>query len=126
VLYPIFAPLYPLSVAATPALYALGAAYFVALGRRAEIGSLFGALAIWGELALYMSVRASLPLFFDFLFMGYLLVLTREHVVLVVRPGRICVLGVCILPRRRADLAPSGSTAVPGGERLPGCRVSSL
>ncbi|KAJ7830012.1 hypothetical protein B0H14DRAFT_2808380 [Mycena olivaceomarginata] len=55
VLYPIFAPLYPLSVAATPALYALGAAYFVALGRRAEIGSLFGALAIWGELALYMS-----------------------------------------------------------------------
>jgi hypothetical protein len=60
------------------------------------------------------------------LFVSYLLVLTREHVVLVVRPGRICVLGVCILPRRRADLAPSGSTAVPGGERLPGCRVSSL
>ncbi|KAJ7122193.1 hypothetical protein C8R44DRAFT_981421 [Mycena epipterygia] len=36
---------HPFTVGAGPALYALGAAYFVALGRRAEVGSLFGALA---------------------------------------------------------------------------------
>ncbi|KAK7059955.1 hypothetical protein R3P38DRAFT_2838701 [Favolaschia claudopus] len=55
VLYAIFAPLYSFSVVAGPALYALGGAYFVALGRGNQIGSLFGAFAVWRELALYLS-----------------------------------------------------------------------
>jgi hypothetical protein len=57
-LYSIFTPMYPIAAAvAVPALYALGAAYFVALGRASEIGSLFGAMAIWGALAQFVSVR---------------------------------------------------------------------
>ncbi|KAJ7655972.1 hypothetical protein DFH06DRAFT_474341 [Mycena polygramma] len=55
-LYAVFTPLYPLATAvAAPALYALGASYFVAQGRTSEIGSLFGALAIWGALGEYIS-----------------------------------------------------------------------
>ncbi|KAJ7339908.1 hypothetical protein DFH08DRAFT_1013441 [Mycena albidolilacea] len=58
-LYAIFAPLYtPAAAAAGPALYALGAGYFAALGRGGEMGSLFGALAIWGELGVCMTLTA--------------------------------------------------------------------
>ncbi|KAJ7869909.1 hypothetical protein B0H14DRAFT_3577518 [Mycena olivaceomarginata] len=49
-LYAFFAPLYtPAATAAGPAFYALGAGYFAALGRGGEMGSLFGALAIWAS-----------------------------------------------------------------------------
>ncbi|KAJ7101958.1 hypothetical protein C8R44DRAFT_348977 [Mycena epipterygia] len=54
-LYALFTVLHPFTVAAGPALYALGAAYFVALGRQVEIGTLFGALALWGQLAQFES-----------------------------------------------------------------------
>ncbi|KAJ7222113.1 hypothetical protein GGX14DRAFT_662647 [Mycena pura] len=46
---------YPLSAGALPALYALAASYFVALGRTAEIGALFGGLSIWSVLGEYIS-----------------------------------------------------------------------
>jgi hypothetical protein len=52
-LYGIFFFVYPFSIGALPALYSLGASYFIALGRSAELGALFGALSIWaawGEL----------------------------------------------------------------------------
>ncbi|KAJ6526809.1 hypothetical protein B0H19DRAFT_1197065 [Mycena capillaripes] len=56
ILYALFASVYPIATAASvPALYALGTAYFVALGRASEIGSLYGALAIWSALAQYLS-----------------------------------------------------------------------
>ncbi|KAJ7446579.1 hypothetical protein FB451DRAFT_788756 [Mycena latifolia] len=55
VLYPLFTVLYPFTIGAGPALYALGAGYFVALGRAGEVGSLFGALALWGALGQYES-----------------------------------------------------------------------
>ncbi|KAJ7851258.1 hypothetical protein B0H14DRAFT_3662155 [Mycena olivaceomarginata] len=75
-LYAFFAPLYtPAATAAGPAFYALGAGYFAALGRGGEMGSLFGALAIWGELGVYMSYsmyRASEAIFWETAF--YLIV----------------------------------------------------
>ncbi|KAJ7875537.1 hypothetical protein B0H14DRAFT_2715626, partial [Mycena olivaceomarginata] len=46
-LYGIFFFVYPFSIGALPALYSLGASYFIALGRSAELGTLFGALSIW-------------------------------------------------------------------------------
>ncbi|KAF7349576.1 hypothetical protein MSAN_01682900 [Mycena sanguinolenta] len=55
-LYTLFAPLYPLGAAiARPALYALGSTVFAAAGHGGEIGVLFGALSVWGELGMYMS-----------------------------------------------------------------------
>ncbi|KAJ6509856.1 hypothetical protein DFH09DRAFT_1100578 [Mycena vulgaris] len=54
-LYALFTAPYPLTVIAGPALYALGGAYFLALGRADELGALFGALAVWGALAQYLS-----------------------------------------------------------------------
>ncbi|KAJ7145622.1 hypothetical protein C8R44DRAFT_755601 [Mycena epipterygia] len=54
-LFFVFSFIYPFSVGALPALYALGAAYFLALGRGAELGALFGALAIWVQLGEYVS-----------------------------------------------------------------------
>jgi hypothetical protein len=56
-LYALFTIMYSFTVGAGPALYTLGTAYFLALGRRDEIGSLFGALAVWGVLGQYVSVR---------------------------------------------------------------------
>ncbi|KAF7348706.1 hypothetical protein MVEN_01389400 [Mycena venus] len=67
-LFALFAPLYPLTVGAGPALYALGAAYLVALGRKSEVGVLFGAMAVWGELALmysYLTYGAGQGIFFE-------------------------------------------------------------
>ncbi|KAJ7075528.1 hypothetical protein C8R43DRAFT_1054140 [Mycena crocata] len=55
VLFNTFFFIYPFSVAALPALYSLIAAYLIALGRKAEIGALFGALAVWMGLAEYIS-----------------------------------------------------------------------
>ncbi|KAJ6600424.1 hypothetical protein DFH09DRAFT_1355705 [Mycena vulgaris] len=54
-LYALFFLAYPLSAGALPALYALAASYFLALGRGAEIGALFGALAMWVSLGEYVS-----------------------------------------------------------------------
>ncbi|KAF8125690.1 hypothetical protein K438DRAFT_1891595 [Mycena galopus ATCC 62051] len=59
--YMLFVPLYPLSVGAIPALYALGGAYMEALGRRDEVGVLFGALAVWNELGVYVSYSMYFP-----------------------------------------------------------------
>ncbi|KAJ7028096.1 hypothetical protein C8F04DRAFT_1120473 [Mycena alexandri] len=57
-LYGLFFFLYPLSVGALPALYALAASYWLALGRGAELGALFGALSIWVSWGGYMSVSS--------------------------------------------------------------------
>ncbi|KAJ7754157.1 hypothetical protein DFH07DRAFT_1061285 [Mycena maculata] len=54
-LYALFTIMHPFTVAAGPALYALGAQHFLALGRAHEIGALFGALSVWGALAQYVS-----------------------------------------------------------------------
>ncbi|KAJ7660473.1 hypothetical protein B0H17DRAFT_333906 [Mycena rosella] len=48
IIYPIFTAAYPFTIGGGPALYALGGAYFLALGRADEVGSLFGALSLWG------------------------------------------------------------------------------
>ncbi|KAJ7175147.1 hypothetical protein C8R43DRAFT_976042 [Mycena crocata] len=72
VLYILFTSLYPLSAGAGPALYALGAAYFLALGRGDEIGSLFGALAVWGAGAQYFSYfvySGAIPFFLSAFFL---------------------------------------------------------
>ncbi|KAJ7472884.1 hypothetical protein B0H11DRAFT_2037679 [Mycena galericulata] len=55
VLYALFTIMQPFTVGAGPALYALGAQYLLALGRGGEVGALFGALAVWGALAQYVS-----------------------------------------------------------------------
>lgn len=54
-LYTLFVAVLPLTAGAGPALYALGGAYLLALGRRGEIGALFGALSLWGALAQHES-----------------------------------------------------------------------
>ncbi|KAJ7255105.1 hypothetical protein B0H12DRAFT_1114200 [Mycena haematopus] len=61
-LYAIFFFVYPFSVGALPALYSLAASYFVAVGRGAELGALFGALSIWvawGDFFSYASLDDS-------------------------------------------------------------------
>ncbi|KAJ6616464.1 hypothetical protein B0H10DRAFT_1395791 [Mycena sp. CBHHK59/15] len=55
ILFDAFFWLYSFSAGALPALYSLAASYFVALNRGQEIGSLFGALSIWGSLAQIVS-----------------------------------------------------------------------
>ncbi|KAJ7715823.1 hypothetical protein B0H16DRAFT_1898593 [Mycena metata] len=50
-LYPLFTIVYPFTAIARPALYALGASYLIALGRKGQMGELFGALGVWGALA---------------------------------------------------------------------------
>jgi hypothetical protein len=57
-LYGLFVFVYPFTTVVTPALYSMGASYFLALDRGAEIGSLFGALSIWASLAQFVSVSA--------------------------------------------------------------------
>ncbi|KAJ7022457.1 hypothetical protein C8F04DRAFT_1137977 [Mycena alexandri] len=54
-LYPLFTITYSFTAVARPALYALGASYLVALGRKGQIGEFFGALSVWGALAEYVS-----------------------------------------------------------------------
>ncbi|KAJ7434732.1 hypothetical protein FB451DRAFT_1571844 [Mycena latifolia] len=54
-LFGIFFFVYPFTVGALPALYSLAASYFVALGRSAELGALFGVLSIWISLGEYIS-----------------------------------------------------------------------
>ncbi|KAJ7282483.1 hypothetical protein C8J57DRAFT_1710630 [Mycena rebaudengoi] len=54
-LYGLFVFVYPFTTVVTPALYSMGASYFLALDRGAEIGSLFGALSIWASLAQFVS-----------------------------------------------------------------------
>ncbi|KAJ7156188.1 hypothetical protein C8R46DRAFT_1115364 [Mycena filopes] len=60
-LFGIFFLLYPLSAAALPALYALAASYWLALGRGSELGALFGALSIWVSWGEYISFENTYP-----------------------------------------------------------------